>query len=141
MRARIEHYLRQLEKFEVPPATADGMSVWICSPYGTHFRYELSVTRCTSSAMMIAYDFGGTVWGYEFDDNTDKNKIAFDCGGHDFAIVGKYLVDYWAKYVDLSAGRSILDLTDPGDIEIVIKKYLPLNKWVQLDTDLWGPLK
>ena len=127
MRNAIEQYLNELERTEVYDEGRE-MSLW----NNTAFVFDMSCTQCTASAMMIADRFGGSVWGYEIPEEYE-NAIAADCGGHDFAIVGKYLVDYWARFVNDPEARAIMDMTDPADVQYISEKYLPLG--------LWQPLK
>ena len=127
MKDDILEYMDQLFQSEVFDDNLE-MSVWKSTPVGN----DLSVTRCTSSAMLIADKFGGSVWGYEIIDDMYKDKIGYWSGGHDFAIVGKYLVDYWAKYVNDEKQKSILDMTDRTDQDYIMKNYLPITDWKNL---------
>lgn len=100
-----------------------------------NFEFDMDVIRCTSGAMMVAKKFDGKVFGYRFDDDNDEGKVAFNCGGHDFAIVGNFLVDWWAKNVEDSENPEILDMTDPDDMRIIEGKYRHRDAWEELE--LW----
>lgn len=123
----IKAYLEELERTEIPDE--DVGSHWAVpnSPY------EYSCTRCTSSAMLIATKFSGKVFGYELE-MEETLTIGSESGGHDFAVVGDYLVDYWAAYVSCCLPKpGILHLTQ--DIEIIKARYLPRDQWEELK--LW----
>lgn len=121
LRAKIETYLNVLCAADQYSEERE-MSVFV----GLREMECDSVTRCTTSAMHVARELGGFVCGYEIDyDKKFEKIIGYDCGGHDFAVVGHYLVDWWSKYVNLS-GPAILDMMDPEDQIFIKQKYLPL---------------
>lgn len=131
---QIKDYLHHLYTDESYDLNLE-MSVWKNNP----FIYDyLSVTQCTSSAMLLAHRFGGQVFGYPLDlFNVDENKNLLGChsGGHDFCVVDNLLIDYWAKYVDNPKRKAIIDLTNPYEWGYLQKYYLPLDRWEHLK--LW----
>lgn len=50
---------------------------------------------CTNGARLIAFKFNGYVAGYNIWMSESDMLIGHGCGGHDFAIVGDYIVDWW----------------------------------------------
>lgn len=133
MKTEIEAYLKHLSATEQYDEDLE-TSVWNENP----FAYDLTVTRCTSSAMLIALKFGGVVHGYYVDQTDAETVTGYDCGGHDFCVVGNLLIDYWAKEVNNPKLRSILDLTCSKDRAYIRKHYLPFSRWETLE--LW-PMK
>ena len=130
MEAKIESYLNHLQLTEHYDKEME-MSIWKENP----FIYDLSVTRCTSSAMLIALKFGGSVFGYEVDQEHPKTIIGFDCGGHDFCIVENFIVDYWAKYVNDPKLKAVIDMSNPANAEYIKNHYLDKAQWESLE--LW----
>lgn len=91
---------------------------------------EIQCGRCTNGALLIAEKFGGYVAGYlmDFQPKTWQSElVARDCGGHDFAIVGDYLVDWWAWDYEESIPEPVLHLV--ADAELIARKYLPRAEW------------
>lgn len=125
MKKEIQKYLRHLTEIEYYNDDYE-MSMF---PAGL-FRDELSVTRCTSSAMMIAAKFNGKVFGYQIDTDDNSPIIGAKCGGHDFAIVGDYLVDWWSEYVE-EKGRSLLHLIE--DKDEIERRYFHPTLWNELE--------
>lgn len=139
LRNELHTYLQYLSKTERYDEENE-MSVWDENP----FIYDLSVTRCTSSAMLVCLKFKGIVHGYEIYDehyypdlepSFVRNLIGFDSGGHDFCIVDNFLVDYWAKEVCHPDKKWILDLTDSEDLKYFKLHYFEPDQWSTLD--LW----
>lgn len=124
----IQQYIDFLYESEV--YTEWGYSYW---PHA-NLEHGNSVCNCTTGANLICHKFGGKVYGYHIrPDEKYKNIIGFHAGGHDFAIVGEFLVDYWAKYVEDLNNEPILHLVQ--DMAIIKEKYLPLTMWRNLP--LW----
>ena len=115
-RSEIEAYLRHLADSE---RQEEGVSVF---PDGS------PTTICTSSARLVARKFGGKVYGYYIDDD-NPDLVGNDSGGHDFAIVGNYLVDWWAHYVENSDFPAVYDLTDRRDQKLTARRYIPREEW------------
>lgn len=87
---------------------------------------------CTNGARLIAKKFGGFVAGYSIDSDNSRILIAADVGGHDFAVVGPYIVDWWAWEYDHSIEDPVI-LRSEG---IRLGKYLPETDWrVWSETD------
>lgn len=98
-----------------------------------NFEFDTDVVRCTTGAMMIAKKFDGKVFGYQIPHTEEyKNKLAYDCFGHDFAVVGSFLVDWWAKYVEHEDNITILDMNNPDDMKIINEKYLARELWSEV---------
>lgn len=72
---------------------------------GYHFWKEINGRRlswplgecgqCTCSASIISHEFQGKVAGYEMHSGDAKTLVGYACFGHDFAVVGDYIVDWW----------------------------------------------
>src|SRR3954470_12230969 len=57
--------------------------------------------HCTNGVYHLAKKFGGRVMGYRIP--SDSPKLAGGgVGGHDFAIIGNFLVDWWAWDYEMS---------------------------------------
>jgi hypothetical protein len=127
-REQLQEYADFLERDDYYDQEA-GYSKFGSDPFGD----MASVTCCAFSAQMFTLRFGGSVYGYFLDvDDPELECIhGYWSQGHDFAIIGKYLVDWWAKHVE-GCGRVILDMTDPNDILYIQKHYLPLDKWEKM---------
>lgn len=80
--------------------------------------------KCTNSARLVAQRFGGKVFGYECRNNPGA-KIGVDCFGHDFAVVGDYIVDYWAKHFAGESENSVIKRGTPEAISL----YGPEENW------------
>jgi len=65
--------------------------------------------NCTNGARLIANKFGGVVMGYRVTDNPTET-LCERVGGHDFAIVGRFLVDWWAWQLPSAIAAPVLDL-------------------------------
>ena len=119
-------YLTSSEKYD----EEDGYGYWSGEPDAGNAGRELSVV-CTNSARRIAAKFGGKVYGYRFPDNTPRGTglVGADTAeGHDFAVVGDYLVDWWDSAVEGDpSGKCVYDLT--RDADTVARKYLPRSEW------------
>ena len=48
----------------------------------------------------MAHKFGGYVAGYEIDAKEKTFLVGGNAGGHDFAIVGDFIVDWWGWYYE-----------------------------------------
>lgn len=87
--------------------------------------------RCTNSARAIVDVLGGKVSGY-YHNNNPSSIIGEIEGGHDFAIIGNYLVDMW--YPEYwSNGKYIYDLTIADDMFLVAILYGDPTTWEVLD--------
>lgn len=90
---------------------------------------------CTSSALLVAKQFGGVVLGYYSTDNTTATIGLPELEGHDFALIdNRWLIDYWAWHVTRTIASPSLDLTDPEELSIVQQLYGPENRWSLLGT-------
>jgi len=115
----VEAYLAELRDTEIH---GEDQSVW---KVGTR---ELEVVVCTSSAALVAKRFGGKVMGFWADDNPTAgvNRI---CSGHDFAVVGDLVVDYWLREVEEVSPKAVFDLSDPKEAQEAQAWYGPQEKW------------
>ena len=89
---------------------------------------------CTSSAQLIAKTFGGQVFGYHTNESDDKNLIGFDCGGHDFAMVGNFLVDWWAHEYEQAVPAPVMTLEEA----LATGKYKPRKAWTLVEHKLYA---
>lgn len=83
----------------VDPRTND-----YCILDGRDYRWG-TATRCTNGARWLAYHLNGDVYGYSLSDNPDAT-IGETSFGHDFCVVGDFIVDYW--------GRQFSEVETPG---------------------------
>ena len=98
---------------------------------------------CDTTAWYIAEAFDGELYGYFVEDNPDAElplKARY-YEGHDFAIVGHYLVDWWAKAMACISDRDILDLADPTDTAETLRLYGPPERWSPSSSrdPIWDP--
>lgn len=113
LRKEIEEFLQELtdsEKYD----EEEGVHYW----YNPSGKVESGI--CTNGAKLIAARFNGEVKGYA---TNQENLVGGACFGHDFAIVGEYLVDWWAKIYEEK--KAIWELNNP-ELET---HYLPQNQW------------
>jgi YHS domain-containing protein len=89
--------------------------------------HRISCTQCTNSARILASKHNGAVFGYAVDNPRDERIGAFS-GGHDFSVIGEWLVDYWAKHVDGTRDATTLHLKD--DAEEIKRLYGDPDSWV-----------
>ena len=62
-------------------------------------------------------------------ENPSDTLVAGWCLGHDFAVVGRYLIDWWAHNVE-SHPKMIIDIL--SDKDYLAEKYLPQHMWQKL---------
>lgn len=101
-KAEIEEFLAELtatEKYD----EEEGFHYWDLPDGG-----KLHAGVCTNSARLVANRFNGEVKGYS---TTQESLVGGICFGHDFAIVGDLLVDWWAKTYEEKP--AIWDLNHP----------------------------
>ncbi len=126
MKEEIRKYLEHLSSIE---AFDEEQQASIFREEEKEFIYPASIFLCTNSALRVAHKFNGQVFGYDLQNKPQyKNKLAYDYYGHDFAVVGSFIVDWWAKNIDGQA-FDILDMDNPEDMEIIKEKYLPRAEW------------
>ena len=125
MRARLEAYVDQLiaeEQYD------EKESVWTF-PNGDH------CWICTNSAVRIAKEFKGTVWGYWGADNPIALIGWPHYEGHDFAIIQKrWLVDYWAFRISKLSPVRVFDLRRVQERQLVKTLYGSKERWNQGDS-------
>lgn len=85
---------------------------------------EVDYGICTNCARFIQKEIGGRVVGYHREGNPTA-KIGDD--GHDFLLIGSFLVDVWAH--EYEERRALYDLSNRGDEKLVRRLYGPREKW------------
>lgn len=103
----------------------EGASTWLDHP-------DSQCTQCTSSARVIASHFGGKVVGYQIEEGDSQTLVGSSSGGHDFAVVGPYVVDYWGLHVEETLPKGVFDRTDPSDSEAIKAYYKNESDWATL---------
>lgn len=83
---------------------------------------------CISGAKLIAQEFGGRVCGYPIPDESLAKLVGAKCGGHDFAVVGDSIVDWWGKFYEGSIDCAVVSI----DLGIRQGLYLPEFYWVTM---------
>jgi hypothetical protein len=87
---------------------------------------------CSDMALYVAQEMGGEVWGYWNIDNPTAQAAPDSAGyiGHDFALVGgRFIVDIWARDVEMTATRAVFDLEDPADATEIRRLYGERQAW------------
>lgn len=81
---------------------------------------------CTNGALLVAQTFQGYVAGYPMmRDDEVKTLVGEKSGGHDFAVVGEFIVDWWAVAYDNSKEPPVM-LVEEG---IRRGLYKPRKDW------------
>jgi hypothetical protein len=94
------------------------------------FRHGGHWAICTDSALRVARQFKGTVWGYYAIENLQAAIGLSIAGGHDFAVIdSRWLVDYWACNVAQVIQTPIFDLNEDKDRDEVRRLYGPSRRW------------
>ena len=118
-KAQIEKYLEDLSSGE-----------YYDEEEGCHYLrkgYQSGV--CTDSSRLIAKKFGGKVFGYYFKDSDPNTFVGRrSASGHDFAVVGKYLVDWWGKNME-GTSKGVYDLSSVDDLDEIKLKYPTKERW------------
>jgi len=96
------------------------ISIWPHVPTGRN-----DCGRCTNGAKLIAQKFGGFVAGYEIKDMDPQTLVAAMTGGHDFAVVGEFIVDWWGWEYEGSLESPVLTRAEG----IAQGKYKPQKDW------------
>lgn len=113
-------------------AKLDSLEVWD-EEEGCHYLDDpdfdsprLQTSICTTSALWLAKQLGGTVVGYHCDPGS--GKVGEHCSGHDFCLVNdRWIVDWWSSR--LEQGVDVLDLQDPQDQAQALKLYGDKSGW------------
>ena len=97
------------------------------------------IMTCTTSATYIAAQIGAgaKVVGFSYETleengvpSSDWPKVIQDHDGHDFVVVdGRFIVDWWAKFVAGDTERVAFDMQDPQDAEYVRRYYGTPDMW------------
>lgn len=124
---RHEEQYDDTDGFHWWPFHIDGRPV---GPLGSHYS-SLHPCTCTHGAMIVAKKLGGIVMGYAEGSNPSAmagRDIAEGSNlGHDFAIVGQFLVDYWLMMLEGFPAFGILHLE--SDEEEIRRLYGPREMW------------
>jgi hypothetical protein len=80
---------------------------------------------CGHGALRIAKKFGGYVTGYLIDSEDLVMLIGYNCFGHDFAVIGEFIVDWWGWDYKQAIASPVLLITEG----IASGKYLPVERW------------
>lgn len=96
-------HLKQIEKYN----TVEGYHYWDIPNTRGQGSETTNSGNCTNGARIIANKFGGSVFGY-FVRNNPNALVGRDTFGHDFALVGHFLVDYWAWQVSCDLHTPVL---------------------------------
>ena len=111
-------HLTETEQYNEP----EGYHFWPAGYPGAPAGSPAYTGTCTVGAAIIAKRFGGSIWGYS------ENPVAtVSPTGHDFAIVGVWLVDWWAFNVEGSAPKMIFNLETEADL--IASLYGPSQAW------------
>jgi hypothetical protein len=87
--------------------------------------YESQCGICTNGAKRIAQKFGGYVAGYLIHPEDPRTLVGADVYGHDFAVVGDFMVDWWGwEY----AGALEIPVISRAKA-IAFGKYKPAEAW------------
>ena len=81
--------------------------------------------RCTNGAKLIAKKFGGFVAGHLITPEDSRSLVGADVFGHDFAVVGDFIVDWWGWEYEQSLLTPVL-LRAKG---VALGKYKPEEDW------------
>lgn len=80
---------------------------------------------CTNGAMIIALKFNGAVVGYFISASDPQTLIGDITLGHDFAIVGDFIVDWWGWIY----AKELVCPVITKSYGIASRKYKPEERW------------
>ncbi len=91
-------------------------------------RKPLDTIVCSICAYRVVRRFGGQIYGYFFLENPGAvvGRLGWS-QGHDFAVVGDFLVDAWAHQIEGSIPRPVLHLRT--DRALIRRYYGPKRRW------------
>ena len=110
------HELVRLSEYD----TKAGISIWPHIPNDCN-----DCGKCTNGAKFIAQKFGGFVAGYEIKGKDPQTLVGANTGGHDFAVVGDFIVDWWGWEYEGSLESPVLTRAEG----IAQGKYKPQKDW------------
>ena len=87
--------------------------------------YERHCGICTHGARLLAEKFRGFVAGYETGPDDPLTLVGARAGGHDFAVVAEWIVDWWGWEYDQALDSPVLSRADG----IALGKYKPKQAW------------
>jgi len=100
--------------------TKAGISIWPHLPQDCN-----DCGKCTNGAKFIAQKFGGYVAGYEIESTDPQTLVGANAYGHDFAIVGDFIVDWWGWEYEGALERPVLTRVEG----IALGKYKAEQDW------------
>jgi hypothetical protein len=90
-------------------------------PGGDH-----ETAHCNACARLVVERFGGEIQGYWHEDNPVAS-VGESEGGHDFALMGRFIVDPWLHHY---YGESpVLDLSVPAEAAEAMRRYGKSESW------------
>ena len=87
---------------------------------------------CTNSADLIAQRCGGCVMGYPISHGDPSSLVAYNCMGHDFAVVDGFIIDWWAWQVEQSISHPIQSIWEAVNAGLY-KNPTYWNRWPKRD--------
>ena len=82
---------------------------------------------CTNGAILIAKFFKGSVFGYPISEG--QTFVGYSAYGHDFAVVGDYIVDWWGWEYEKTISNPVIKISEG------------ISKGYYKPQDLWFPNK
>lgn len=110
-------------------------SEWHSESLGMHFWKTddplkcLGSGTCTVSALIIARQLGGKVFGYRIEE-ADGGVVGHDAGGHDFAVVKDVIIDWWGAAVEDTPAIVRIGSSEAQRL------YLPQERWIPVTARL-----
>ncbi len=113
---------------------------------GFHYWPEVKVRRfvpegpsecgiCTNGAKIIAARFDGYVAGYTIHPDESRRLVGADCFGHDFAVVGNFIVDWWGWEYEQSIFHPVIEIGS----SVAAMAYKPVSEWQTFPHNDWRP--
>jgi hypothetical protein len=110
------HELVKLSQYD----SKAGVSIW---PHVSALYNDCG--NCTNGARLIAQKFGGFVAGYLIEDTDPQTLVGASAWGHDFAVVGDFIVDWWGWEYEGSLESPVLTCAEG----MAHEKYKPQQDW------------
>ena len=105
--------------------TKSGFSFWPHVEPLQNSEHSNQCGICTNGARLIAEKFGGFVAGYLINPEDSQTLVGANCFGHDFAVVGNFIVDWWGWEYEQSLESPVI-FRAKG---IALGKYKPESAW------------
>jgi hypothetical protein len=103
----------------------EGFYYWPHIPLPYHPDEPAKCGICTSGAIHIARKFSGFVAGYEIGSDEPETLVGALAGGHDFAVVGPFIVGWWGWEYDQALDSPVL----PRMVGITSGKFKSQTQW------------